>query len=160
MLLASVASLHSLPVLWYNKYMQKSLPGNLSEADLRRLLERWQKMLRLQQWHIKIRYARSREMLIPDEGTISWGRCMLNDNHLRATILILHPDDYEDQLYGSGREEIEATIVHELLHVQMCGMRDAIKGPDPAGDTVEEQVINVNSELLVALDRELRGRKK
>jgi hypothetical protein len=135
--------------------MQKTSPP--SEADLRRLLERWQKLLRLQQWHIKIRYARSREMLIPDDGTISWGRCMLNDNHLRATILILHPDDYADE---DGRDEIESTIVHELLHVQMCGMRDAIKGPDPAGDTVEEQVINVNSELLVGLDRQLRGRKK
>lgn len=133
-----------------------------SEAGLCRTMKRWQKMLRLEQWNIKIRYARSREMLTPEDGTIAWGRCLLNVNHLRATILILHPEDYADE---DDQGEIESTVVHELLHVQMCGMRDAIPGPDPAGDTVEEQVINVNAELLVGLhrqasDRQLRGRKK
>jgi|HubBroStandDraft_1064217.scaffolds.fasta_scaffold60367_2 hypothetical protein len=127
-----------------------------TEADLRKYLKRWQRMLRLQHWRIKISYGRTREMIADDghSGSISWGRCTMNDNHLRARVMVLHPDDYDDD---DGREEIEQTVVHELLHIQMIGMRDAIKGPDPAGDVVEEQVINVNADLLVGLYRQLHG---
>jgi hypothetical protein len=129
-----------------------------TEAELRKLCRRWQQMLRLQDWKIEIQYARIREMLHNDDigGVISWGRCSINDNHKRAKVYVLHPDDYEDDL---GREEIEETVVHELLHVQMSGMRSAIKGPDPAGDLCEEQVINIDSELLVSLYGKVRAKK-
>ena len=118
-------------------------------------------MLRLRQWRFKIRYAHAREMST-DSGDIAWGRCSINENHLRAKVIVLHPDDYEDD---EGREEIEATVVHELLHVLTNGMRREGKVPDAAGDVAEEQLINVISELLVqlqlsALSRQLSATSK
>lgn len=88
-------------------------------------------------------------MISDDSGGVAWGRCSLNDNHLRAKIRILHPDDYEDD---EGRDEIESTVVHELMHLLMSGVRRDQK-PDQAGDIAEEQTINVVSELLVELYR-------
>jgi hypothetical protein len=133
-----------------------------SEADLNRYCERWQEMLRLQHWKLKVRYGRAREMVSDENGSIAWGRCMVNENHLRAKMLILHPDDYEDD---EGRQDIEVTIVHELLHVLMHPLRREAKYPDVPGDVAEEQVINVTSELLVDLFHDLcmaeaRGAKR
>lgn len=122
-----------------------------SEAELQRYCLRWQVMLRLQQWRVKIRYARAREMTT-DMGDIAWGRCRINENHLKATVTVLHPDDYEDD---EGREEIESTVVHELLHLLMNGVRREQKAPDQAGDVAEEQVINVTAGLLVDLYQQL-----
>src|SRR5258708_6616800 len=92
-----------------------------TEGDLARLCARWREML-------------------SDDGTIAWGRCYVNENHLRAKIAILHPDDYPDD---EGREEIEVTAVHELLHVLLHPLRRETEHLDPAGDIAEEQVINV-----------------
>lgn len=119
-----------------------------TEADLHRYCHRWQEMLRLQHWKVKVRYARAREMVSDDTGSIAWGRCMVNENHLRAKMLILHPEDYEDD---EGRLDIEVTVVHELLHILLHPLRRESKYPDSAGDVAEEQVINVTSELLVDL---------
>jgi hypothetical protein len=129
--------------------MSKKWP---SEADLQRYRDRWQDLLRLRHWKVPIRYASSREM-VSDNGDIAWGRCMVNENHFRAKMMILHPDDYEDD---EGRESIETTVVHELLHILLHPLRREVKYPDPAGDIAEEQAINVISELLVALTTEIQ----
>jgi hypothetical protein len=115
-------------------------------TELKRLCETWQKLLRLSDWNIKIRYARSREMLDEESASIGWGRCTLNENHKRAEVLVLHPDDYMDD---EGRMEIEQTVVHELLHVSLHG----IAGHDDVVERVEEQHINLIAELLVFLYR-------
>lgn len=126
-----------------------------TESELYRLLARWQEMLRLQQWKIKIRYARSREMC-SDEGNIAWGRCRVNENHLKAEVTVLHPEDYEDD---EGRLEIEATIAHELLHLLMYPTRrPGSKGPSEAEDIAEEQMINVCADRLVSLFHAKRGK--
>jgi hypothetical protein len=118
-----------------------------TEADLRRYLTEWQYFLRLQQWKIKIRYAGTREMS-GDDGSIAWGRCYQNEDHLRAKITILHPDQYEDD---EGRNEIEVTVVHELLHLLLGPLRRECRMPDKSGDIAEEQSINVLAEILVEL---------
>lgn len=123
--------------------MQKKWP---TEPDLVRYCRRWQEMLRLQHWNVKVRYARCRDMLPEDGGNPAWGRCYVNENHFRAKMLILHPEDYEDD---EGRDEIEITVVHELLHLLLHPLRREISCPDNAGDIAEEQAINVLSELLV-----------
>jgi hypothetical protein len=124
-----------------------------SEVDLRRYVNYWQRLLHLQQWDVRVRYAHVRE-LIADDGNVAWGRIAINENHFRASMLILHPDDFAGE-DDHPNEEIETTVVHELLHLKHVGLRNN-RGPEPASDIREEQIINEMARLLIYLN----GRSK
>lgn len=131
----------------------------MTDYQLKHLTETWQKILRLQDWDIAVAFARFREMQ-SEGGAIPWGRIMINRQHRNADIAILHPDDYEqcdDKCCHSkhGTNEIETTLVHELLHIYITGKN----AEDPA-TTEEEQAINAVAAALVFLKREMDGDKE
>jgi hypothetical protein len=122
----------------------------MTEYKLKHLLGEWQKILRLQDWDIDIHHARLRAMQSED-GSIPWGRISINRQHRNAGIEILHPDDYadcddKDCNARHGENEIESTLVHELLHIYIHSSKES----EPSS-VEEEQAINTIARALVEL---------
>lgn len=123
----------------------------MTDYKLKAMLEQWQKRLRMQDWDIQISHKRWREMQ-GDSGTVPWGRAMFNRQHADAEIEILHPDDYEQCTDPNhckrthGGDDIEVTVVHELLHIKFPGIqeRDGKRCTDD-----EELAINQVANALV-----------
>jgi hypothetical protein len=93
----------------------------MKQSQLSAICRRWRKRFPLlQPWRIRVRFARAAAM----KGSV--GLCSFMPEYQAAEILILHPDDR-----GPSDPDIEADVVHELLHVVIQGH----KGPqkyDPA----------------------------
>jgi hypothetical protein len=111
-------------------------------AFLNQKLWIWQKRLRLQDWNIAVKLARSADLRPRTLGNINWDR-----KERSAVISVMDPDDYK--LKGSAMlDDMEMTLVHELVHLHLSGL--------PRNDEtkkVEEQAVNMLAEALVKLDR-------
>ena len=123
----------------------------MTNHQLKLITKTWQEILRLQDWDVDVSFGRFREMQ-SDGGAIAWGRILINRQHRGASISILHPDDYEKCEEKActarhGTDEIETTVVHELLHIYIHGADDDEK---PA-TVEEEQAINAIAAALVGL---------
>lgn len=120
--------------------------------DNQQLAERcayWQKVLRLQDWKVRAEIARS--MDFNDERDCD-GLCTAQRSRMRAMIQIISPLDYpKDGLFG---QDMEVTLVHELLHLHAAGL--GLEDGSIEQWTVEK-MINQLSEALVELDRRVDG---
>ena len=104
-----------------------------TDHTLNRLCKTWQRRLRLLDWHVTVRIASAEEM--GDEV----GHIEYDDEEIWATIRLLdHP-------------EIEATLVHELLHLRLD------KWPVEYHDHEKEKAINL---LAACFMRAYPRRKK
>jgi hypothetical protein len=111
--------------------------------DLNALTKKWQAILRLQDWTIEAGYKRAFDMPDGKQGGCTWVRRLK-----RALISVLDPQDYgPDPVAGS--QDIEATLVHELLHIHFALVDDF------AGVSMDlfEQSIDAIAIALVRLDR-------
>lgn len=137
--------------MWYNNYV---LTSSWTNRDLRTLCNYWQRTLRLADWEVRVKFGRSRDLVVGDG--VAWGRISVQPDHRAAEMLILHPEDHHN---AEGRGEIESTIVHELLHIFFDSVNSAEKGHS----TPEEQAINAIANALVRLkkrgDKSDRGSK-
>lgn len=115
-----------------------------SDANLRIWLYKWQSILRLQDWDVKIEFARSFEMeTVRRAGEVSYV-C----EKKTAVIKILVPQDYPTDI--RWKQDIEQTVVHELLHLHFS-WTDDLTG---LANTGMEQAINCIALALVARDRQ------
>jgi hypothetical protein len=112
----------------------------LTQEQLEKKLEEWQKRLRLQDWIIKVRIARASEL---PEGSMACVRATLAKK--TAGILILDPIDYEPDLMLP--QDMENSLVHELLHLHLepIHMED-----DTKLIAVEQAIESITSGLLAA----------
>lgn len=120
---------------------------------LKRLTAIWQERLKLLDWDVKVRWA------TPEEVTGSYGLCNYEHETKEVEIVITHPKDYSDEDKADRTKDPEVFIVHELSHLHLLPF-DAKSGS--LQETVEENVVNLFSRLLVAVDRrddEITGRK-
>lgn len=117
-----------------------------SQAELEAMASEWQQRLRLQDWTVKIQVRRRHHMCLADaHGTCSW--------ELRkklAAIEIMDPADYDPGSWGWA-EDVEKTVVHELLHLHFAPFAAKDDGPD---DVAQEQAIDLIARALVAAKRE------
>ena len=80
-------------------------PGRLEE-----LLEEWKSILHLGQWDIELRRSRQVDFLEGDnQGEITFNRV-----ECQAIVRILDPIDWVDTPF---KQDMEKTLVHELLHI-------------------------------------------
>jgi len=80
-------------------------------------------------WRLTIRLVRQKEL---DKNT--WGNAEWNPDDKTGTISVLDPADYNLK-GGDLRLDMECTIVHELVHIQV--------GPlDARDENVREDVVN------------------
>lgn len=77
---------------------------------LEELLEEWKSILHLGQWDIELRRSRQVDFLEGDnQGEITFNRV-----ECQAIVRILDPIDWVDTPF---KQDMEKTLVHELLHV-------------------------------------------
>jgi|SRR5579871_718405 len=102
----------------------------------------WQKRLDLQDWKITTEIVRIWDLKPDTLGNLHW-----NSENKTALIHVLNPVDY-DLPPSQIPQDIEYTIVHELIHLQL-----SVLPHDPNGKNLEERVVNKISEALFQLEK-------
>ncbi|SRR6266498_655799 len=99
------------------------------ESRLERQLKFWQKRLGLEEWSLSLRVVRQGQI-----DPNAWGTAEWFPETKTGVISVLDPRDYN--LKGAFlRLDMECTIVHELVHIQVSPLR-----ADDAAD--REEVVN------------------
>lgn len=124
----------------YVEYKMESEPFN--EKWLQELCAYWQKILRLQDWLVNIRYMRQWELA--DSGRVR-GSLRLKT----AKVDILHPDDYSPTT--DVENEITDTVIHELMHLHFKPFAT------DSNEVFEEQAVASITSALLTLYREGRN---
>ena len=110
--------------------------------DLSALVAKWQPILRLQDWDITAIYERHFAMDDGKQGGVKWLRRLK-----QARIRVLDPSDYGVQWQP---QDVEATVVHEMLHVHFALVDDYVS----LSLDLFEQSIEAISLALIRLDRQ------
>jgi hypothetical protein len=109
------------------------------DAELEKLCREWQARLYLRDWDISIAYLPEEKM---DDAQ---GVCDPYPKLRRASIGILRLEDYPAE---AAPQDVEQTLVHELLHCYPHAAR-----PGSVAEMFEEQGIEAAAKALVALKR-------
>lgn len=117
----------------------------LNQAQAEDRLRYWQRVLRLQDWDLRVEVVRWHEF--GQDGPYM-GQMIPHVNKAVANIKLIAPDDASP---GWMREyDMEKTLVHELLHIHFQNARPNDAKADERG---EERAIEAIAEALIALDR-------
>lgn len=103
----------------------------LTMDEARDRLAYWQDVLRLKDWDIDVSIERRREI-----GGGGLG-CATIDCYRRARVRLCDPIDYDERDWPIDRD-MEATLVHELVHLHLDDLRVVEKDKD--GKTTAEYV--------------------
>lgn len=114
----------------------------VTNVQLEHWLKTWQKRLSLDDWQISAQLVRSWELKPDTLGNLRW-----NSSSKVATIRVMHPQDY-DLRPSEIPSDIEYTVVHELIHLQIASIPKA-----PGAKEIEERVVNRLGEALFALEK-------
>lgn len=117
-------------------------------GELKRICRFYQKLLRLQDWNIEIRYCKPTEL----SNSIAAAENSFDLHHKESRIQIIHPD------HGVGDVvDIERTVVHELVHLLVSPAIIRAVGSDKwmeiSGSDAEETAITMIADALVKLRR-------
>jgi len=99
------------------------------ELRLDRQMKSWQRRLGLEEWNLSVRVVRQSEI---DRNT--WGQSEWDPDAKTGVISVLDPRDYNLK-GGELRLDMECTIVHELIHIQVSPLT-------PPDGHVLEDVVN------------------
>jgi hypothetical protein len=113
----------------------------VTQAQVDRWLQIWQKRLALDDWKIEAHIVRQNDLNRDTLGNLKWSA----SGHT-ATIKVLDPLDY-DMPAALIPSDIERTVVHELVHLELSVL------PRNGSKLVEERVVNRMTEALLGLDR-------
>ena len=117
----------------------------MTNDELQMLCSEWQERLRLKHWDVALRIARASEF----ETKESQGECTWTLSTALAAIKILDPIDYPETPFP---QDMEKTLVHELLHLKFCEFDNTNRGS--LSETMMERTIDHIARLLVTLNRE------
>lgn len=115
----------------------------LSQVEAEDRLHFWQGVLGLEDWDIRIDIVRYFQM---DKG--SMGEVRRANFKKIADITLLDPQDYSPSFMRE--QDMEKTLVHELLHLHFWGSRPPGAKEDERG---EERAIDAIASALVGLHR-------
>jgi hypothetical protein len=119
-------------------------PAVVTQFELNAWVAKWQSKLRLEDWDIEVGLQRQFDM--PDPADQGYVRCLRSQK--KARISLLDPVDFEpDSL--SGPQDLEQTIVHELVHVHHAG----IEPTEGEAMIISEQATDAIAWALVNCDR-------
>lgn len=120
----------------------------MTEKELAKRCEYWQKVLRLQDWRIFVRVVGTEEMNSGEAGA-----CEIHQDSKLATIKILAEEVFNptSDMSRLSPVDLEQTLVHEMLHI----LTDRIfnSEADDYERIMQEQAIEFVSEALVRLER-------
>jgi hypothetical protein len=120
----------------------------LTDDELKKRCAYWQKMLRLQDWCVDVRYVGTDE--VPDHAA---GACEVHQDGKLATVKILAREAYNEtsQMMRAFGFDPEATLVHELLHIHFDKLLNSEADEHEA--VMQEQAIELTAQALVKLSR-------
>ena len=113
-----------------------------AESFLSQKLWIWQKRLKLQDWNLVVKMVRTSELKPKTLGNIHW-----DAETKTATIKVLDIADYK-LAFNDGLRDMEFTIVHELVHLQLSSLPR-----NEASRSAEEKAVNTLTDALLNLDR-------
>lgn len=114
----------------------------VTDAQVQHWLKIWQRRLALDDWDISARVVRSRDLKPDTLGNLRW-----NSANKTAIIRLMDPLDYDlppDEIPN----DMEYTVVHELIHLQLAVIPKA-----PGSKDVEERVVNGIGNALFSLEK-------
>jgi hypothetical protein len=117
----------------------------MTQEQLEERTRYWQKVLRLQDWDVRVAIKRRHEFHVEERS----GEIILDRYERSANVRLLDPQDYPPDCIRS--QDMERTLVHELLHLHT----DFFKEEDHS--VAEEQAINAIAMALIALERKDAG---
>ena len=101
------------------------------KPDLNKLLAKWQRRLRLQDWDITVRWVDKDEFA----NDTAVGQNLLSPKNKEAVIEILDPDEITNDF--PRMKDVELTLIHELVH---CIIHRKVFKGDPDGEAVIEHL--------------------
>lgn len=126
-----------------------------NDEELHEKLIEWQKRLRLQDWVVKVKIARNKDVAEKSQGHCNW---VIQKK--MATIIILDPLDYPDDTMHP--QDMEQTLVHELLHLHFAPFDDEVDTPkeiaiEQATDCIAYALVNIHREKQYQAKKELKA---
>jgi hypothetical protein len=116
----------------------------LAEEYLTKRLALWQQRLQLQNWKISLVLSHPADLRPGTLGNIHW------DPDLKtAKIRVLDPSEYKEKPFQATLREMELTLVHELIHVELSALPR-----NDASRIDEEDAVNRMADALMHLDRQ------
>jgi hypothetical protein len=113
------------------------------EQLLEKCLE-WQKILRLQDWDVRISIVRQSGFTNAESNA----EISVNVQHKLAQLRILDPIDYDHS--SVNPQDMERSLIHELLHIHLWAFTTDLEGPFV---DMEEQALNMIALGLIGLYR-------
>lgn len=116
-------------------FIRHEAPGatetvEVTEAIARKLLDRWVRILHLEEWNINFQWkVRAKDMI----GQDCIGCTSANVVSRQAIIQMIDPVDFENPDFPY---DYEKTLVHELLHLTFWDM-------DDTGDDLRDKLIHI-----------------
>lgn len=123
-----------------------------TNEELQLACTEWQKRLRLQDWIVKPKLSRGRDMAVDSRQ----GECEFQLKTKIAAIRILDEVDYPENLIMD--HDMEKVLVHELLHLHFAALYANTE--DNSINDAQEQAIDCIAFSLVDLIREKQPQSK
>jgi hypothetical protein len=114
----------------------------VAESYVNQKLWLWQRHLKLQNWNITIRMCPPSELKPRTLGNIHW------DADKRSALIRVLDTKHYKLPYREMLDDMEFTIVHELIHLQLSSLPRS-----EASRSAEELAVNRIAEALLKLDR-------
>lgn len=121
---------------------ERSTTPAVTQAQVDEWTRSWQKRLDLGEWNVTTLIVRVSDLKPDTLGNLKW-----NSSNKTAVIKVLNPLDY-DLPPAEIPTDIEYTIVHELIHLQL-----SVLPHDGSSKITEEKVVNRISEALFQLEK-------
>lgn len=86
----------------------------MTERQLGKLCQRWQRVLGLQDWTVTARFAERKEF----KGDCAVGETSIDFNNKIARVIILNDADKKYE-YPNGTHPVAMTLIHELVHLHI-----------------------------------------
>lgn len=107
-------------------------------------IKRWIKILELGEWDIKVKIKRKDDL----ENENNSGEIRFNFVHKEAIVSLLDSVDYINEDFG---QDMECTLVHELLHLKFAILD--VEGKDITDNQLGHQLLHDMAKALVRVDR-------
>lgn len=114
----------------------------MTSATLQKRGKYWQSRLRLTNWDVEFSFKSAMDL----DGAV--GRCNFNLNAHHAFVNICPPQENTDPL--PPNQDIDVTLVHELLHLYLTPLFDGVKGATAFEESHREFAIDAIAQAIVA----------
>ena len=116
-----------------------------NDSQIDELCKRWQEILKLNDWDVRVNLGRPDELSEPDRE----GEVFINIAKGEALIYLLDPDIQYDFPFPYDMEKV---LVHELLHLSCATFEPE---DDPLRHDLWERMVEQTAKTLVELQRKV-----